>query len=969
MSRNEHNDELDRAVAAVTEEPIDQAIIASAAARVWERLSQAGAPAGTQGAQAEERGNAPASHPAAGAGLRGCADFQSMIPAYLRGELTPARALLIEDHTRGCVPCRRALRQARLALGRDPARSDQSLGRDPALSDQSPGRDPALSDQLRFNQSPGSAPAPPTRSRLTLAPRMRWAAAAALAAALGAGVLWLAQQILPTLGGARMARVERIEGRLYQVSGESSFPIGAGDAVARGEEIRTAKDSRALVRMTDGSLIEMSGRTDLSLAAGRKGNTIRLQRGQVIVQAAKQRPRHLYVATDDCLVAVTGTIFAVNHGTKGSRVSVVEGEVRVTQAQRDTILHPGGQMTTRANLARVPVRQEIAWSGDAARYQGLLAELTAAAQAIDQQVPVPGLRGSTRLLDLVPAGTTIYVALPNIASSLGETHRLLDQRIAASDVLRQWWSDALGTSANQERFRDLIRQIGDLGKNLGDELVIAAGLGSDSSDSSDSAGSAGTSGAHSGALPVLLAEVTREAAFRATLEQEVAAINQRRQAPGTAGAPGQPLLRIVDDPSAAAAGTGSGNGADGRQVFLWVGHGLFAASPSLEQLAQVAKLRAGAANPFVASRFHDRIAQAYADGAGWLFSADLARLVAARRGSGQNAEHEKIAEQLGIYDLDNFIVNYREEQGGGETRAALTFDQPRRGISSWLAAPGPMGSLQFFSPDANLVAAFVVKSPVTLLDQLLNVSPQLAAELAKAETEHGFNLRDDLAAPLGGEVALGIDGPLLPNPSWRLVVEVYDPVRLQQTFARAVAQANQELRAAGRPQLELREERSGGRTYYSLLGAQPGQEIHYLFEGGYLLAAPAKALLDQALQQRASGTTLAGVAKLRDLLGRDGQVNVSALFYQNVAPVISSIGQALPGRPARAAPDAALGGLLKGPSLFYAYAEESRIVFAGRSELGALGRNLAMLTGFGTILGHIEQHRDASPASAQGEAH
>lgn len=940
MSRNEHNDELDRAVAAVTGEPIDQAIIASAAARVWERLSRAGAPAGTQGgAQAEERGNALASLPAAGAGLRGCADFQSMIPAYLRGELTPARALLIEDHTRGCVPCRRALRQAR---------------------------------EARFSLSPGSAPAPSVHSRRmpSLAPRLRWAAAAALAAALGAGVLWLAQQVLPTLDGARMARVERIEGSLYQVSGESSFPIGAGDAVARGEEIRTAKDSRALVRMTDGSLIEMSGRTDLSLAAGRKGNTIRLQRGQIIVQAAKQRPRHLYVATDDCLVAVTGTIFAVNHGTKGSRVSVVEGEVRVTQSQRDTILHPGGQMTTRANLARVPVRQEIAWSGDATRYQGLLAELTAAAQAIDQQVPVPGLRGSTRLLDLVPAGTTIYVALPNIASSLGETHRLLDQRIASSDVLRQWWSDALGTSANQERFRDLIGQIGDLGKDLGDELVIAAGPGSDSSDSSDSAGSPGTSGGHSGALPVLLAEVTREAAFRATLEQEVAAINQRRQAPGTADAPGQPLLRIVDDPSAAAAGTGSGNGADGRQVFLWVGHGLFAASPSLEQLAQVAKLRAGAANPFVASRFHDRIAQAYADGAGWLFSADLARLVAARRGSGQNAEHEKIAEQLGVYDLDNFIVNYREEQGGGETRAALTFDQPRRGISSWLAAPGPMGSLQFFSPDANLVAAFVVKSPVTLLDQLLNVSPQLAAELAKAETEHGFNLRDDLAAPLGGEVALGIDGPLLPSPSWRLVVEVYDPVRLQQTFARAVAQANQELRAAGRPQLELREERAGGRTYYSLLGAQTGCEIHYLFEGGYLLAAPAKALLDQALQQRASGTTLAGVAKLRDLLGRDGQVNVSALFYQNVAPVISSIGQVLPGRPAGAGatPDSALGGLLKGPSLFYAYAEESRIVFAGRSELGPLGRNLAMLTGFGTILGHIEQHRNASPASAQAEA-
>jgi Putative zinc-finger len=184
MSRNEHYDELDRAVAAVTEEPIDQAIIASAAARVWERLSRAGAPAGAQGsAQGEERGNAPASPLATGAGLRGCADFQSMIPAYLRGELTPARALLIEDHTRSCVPCRRALRQAREARGRDQLRSNQLPGRDPAPSDQSFGRDPAPSARSRRMPS--------------LAPRIRWAAAAALAAALGAGMLWLAQQILP----------------------------------------------------------------------------------------------------------------------------------------------------------------------------------------------------------------------------------------------------------------------------------------------------------------------------------------------------------------------------------------------------------------------------------------------------------------------------------------------------------------------------------------------------------------------------------------------------------------------------------------------------------------------------------------------------------------------------------------------------------------------------------------------------
>src|SRR6185503_3789692 len=108
LFKNDHADLLDDAVSQVAGEPIDPRQIEEAAARVWAKLSQ-GVPLEAPAATAA---NAPAAFaaisdtaPAAPvAGLNSCDDFQSQIPAYLRGELSPARALLVEDHTRNCVP-------------------------------------------------------------------------------------------------------------------------------------------------------------------------------------------------------------------------------------------------------------------------------------------------------------------------------------------------------------------------------------------------------------------------------------------------------------------------------------------------------------------------------------------------------------------------------------------------------------------------------------------------------------------------------------------------------------------------------------------------------------------------------------------------------------------------------------------------------------------------------------------------
>jgi hypothetical protein len=890
------NDALDRAVDQIRAEDVDPAVVEQAAARVWERLSHAAEPHAELQAELQTSVAAAATVPAteaAPATLRACDDFQSLIPAYLRGELPPARALLVEDHTRSCVPCRRALREAREGKTAAAVR--------PAAT--------------------------ATVSRL----RPVWMSLAAiLILGLGVGLFMLGQEMLA--GGSQMAKVESIEGDLYRIDGDFSEPIGRGEVLSEGEEIRTAKGSTALVRMTDGSLIEMNERAGLYLDASRKGNIIHLDRGRVIVEAAKQRERHLYVSTRDALVSVTGTIFSVNSGTKGSRVSVVEGEVHVVQGKRKDILHGGGQVTTHTSVAAVPVRQEVAWSRNAAQYEELLAELTAAGQDIDARVARPGLRYGSRLLDLAPAETRAWVGLPNLGTNLAETQRLLDEKIAESPALRQWWSQTIGSAENDQKFHEMIDRLGALGQHLGGEVAIAlAGI------------------PENNGRPVLLAEVTNENAFRAILEQEIARLDTKGH------------LQIVDDPASVPAGESE------DKAWLWIGNGLFVATPDGDLLRTVAATAGGAANPFAGSAFQARVATEYREGANWLFAADLASFVSDHIAS-EPPEDRAVAEKSGFQDLQYFVINRREIDGTAETRAAVTFTQERRGVASWLAAPAPMGALAYFSPDTHLASAFVVKQPTSLIDDLLGMNPEMAAELAKLQAEHGIDLRQDLAAPMGGEIAFGVDGPLVPEPSWKVAAEVYDSARLQSTIEKMVAHLNDELRKEGEPTVQITETEAGGHTFYAITAPGGNRAMTWVYDNGYIVAAPSRALLERALRQSESGVSLASTPKFRGLLGSDGQVNVSAFYYQNLAELAKSAGKIIPKGALRQAGPGSMASFLigDGPSLIYAYAEEDRILFASTNK-SPLGLNLQTLSGFGSVLGMMD-HAHEHAESAQEEA-
>jgi hypothetical protein len=361
------------------------------------------------------------------------------------------------------------------------------------------------------------------------------------------------------------------------------------------------------------------------------------------------------------------------------------------------------------------------------------------------------------------------------------------------------------------------------------------------------------------------------------------------------------------------------------------------------QLAQVAALAdAGGGSGFLATPLWARVSQSYQSGAGWLFAADMEQIVKQNVTKSQN-----VTNATAVSGLDNvryLVIERKENLGRTENSAALSFTGSRHGVMTWLADPGPMGTLDFVSPDATFAASFVIRHPGVALQEVIGMAGTPGdTALADFKRQTGIDLLSDVAANLGGEVTIAIDGPLLPAPSWKIAIEVDNPARLEWAIEQAVATAQHDDPGAA---VTLTNSNAGGLAYHVIKTSSLPIEIDYVFTDGYMLIASTQALLEAAIENRASGLTLARSAGFRAQLPQDGHANFSALLYYNlgstVGPVFDQLKRGGLMTPAQEKSAAALTSNRE-PGLVYAYGAPDRIVVASRS--GFFGLSLDTLLG------------------------
>jgi len=479
------------------------------------------------------------------------------------------------------------------------------------------------------------------------------------------------------------------------------------------------------------------------------------------------------------------------------------------------------------------------WIGEISKNPELMAEFGRLADRLRHELQFPPARGESKLLPLLPESTVIYAAFPNYGDIAHQTLAIFRDELQKSAALREWWQHGEVALAGP-KLEEALDKIYELSQYLGGEIVLA--------------------GAMQDRDPkMLIVAEARKPGLKNFLQQQMNELAGKSK----------PGVRVLEPQELATAVDRRGD------LVLLVRPDFVVGALDLATLRSFnARLDQGSQG-FAASPFGQRVAQAYGDGVTMLGAADLHTILSKLpTGTKQN---ELTFERTGFADLKYLIWEHTSAAGQPVSQTELSFMGPRHGVASWLAAPGPMGSLDFVSPKAILVSTVLLKSPAQIFDEVKEIAspsnPNAFAGLAAMEQALGITLKGDLLSHLGGEITVELDAVTPPLPAWRVILRVDDPNRLQQTLGTLLTATNTKAEQVD----------EGGITYYTtrVPSGKTTTEIGYAFVDGYLVIASGQKAAAEAVRLHQSGESLGKSKKFLASLPQGHPAGASALFYED----------------------------------------------------------------------------------------
>lgn len=131
-------------------------------------------------------------------------------------------------------------------------------------------------------------------------------------------------------------------------------------------DVATAPGEVRTVELEDGSILTLNGATALDWTLGDGRRTVRLYRGEVDLQVAKDASRPFIVEAGPARIRVTGTRFDVDYDGRDVVLAVTEGQVQASDAASQPLaVGPNQQVHWRADRIQqvqpLDARQQLAW--------------------------------------------------------------------------------------------------------------------------------------------------------------------------------------------------------------------------------------------------------------------------------------------------------------------------------------------------------------------------------------------------------------------------------------------------------------------------------------------------------------------------------------------------------------------------------------------------------------------------------
>jgi len=713
-------------------------------------------------------------HKLTNAAAAACAEFQRDFRAYLGGTLTGSRCLLVEDHLSRCPACRTAMTE--------------------------------MKGERRVI-------AMPQRSSSRW---MRWGTLGA-AAALVLSVLYLGRGTIDTWlapGGPR-ATVVSAAGGLYGLTGGA---LEAGAVIGEKELVRTGPGAHAVLRLADGSTVDVNERTELFVTTAWSGRAIHLQHGDVIVQAAEQRRGRLRVLTRDSIASVKGTVFAVSAGMGGSVVSVVEGAVAVNQPGRNVVLSPGQQAASNPALA-TSVEEAIAWSPESEAYLELLGSFVKIERQLAELSPGE-LRADSALLAYLPAGAFVYGAVPNLGGKIGQALLLAEQQAFENAAFAAWWNSEVGLE-----LRKIVDRVQVVSTLLGDEVVFCVGSAGPGSE-----------------IPMVLSRV--QPGKRAELASALEGLFAGTGEPVPAYSVTDELMVVSNAPA---------------QLAWALGH-----------------LGQGAGSPFAAA-----IGERYRRGAGWLMAVDAAPVIQMASGDDAPPIELAAMAGVKYLFLERRAPAGAEEnevtlvfQGARKGMASWLADAGSGGAAEYLSTDVLFAGYVSMREPGQLFQEFTAL--------MTKEHESFETDMAQVTDTLGPGYLEDLTAALGTEAAFALNGFSVNGPTWVMAALVYNPLVIDNSLRKLIDTFNAELAPDGQDKRILFEqENAGGRVWSTMKAGGLPFGVTWTYDRGYMVAASDRASAERAIATRNGGAQLVWSPQFLDQLPSSAGIHPSAFAWLN----------------------------------------------------------------------------------------